>query len=552
MSAKRFLNSLITLVAALSMNAQDAVLGSFYVKFEEPSCQFSQMRTKGQNVADSRRVDSQMLLPVDKNEALQAYAPAKYAYSMHVGEALDNCFRMDFRNVADEAQNDALYRLLVERFGKENVEKVPQAVIMEAESGNMPNDPLLHLDVLTGGWHLNAIGFDKIYGKYSGNPDIKVAVIDNAVWGDHPDLQIKPENQYFAYVEEVGNSAPPSNVSQTEQGESMYGNMGAEWSHGTHCAGLVAALSNNGEGVASFASGVTLMGARSADNEPRTMTRPFECILWALDKGARVLSLSWGSYMPSEVEREIIENAVKDGVVVVAAAGNENQDLPLYPATYEGVISVGSVDSDFQRSDFSNYGDWVKIYAPGGYLKNEEGEITNTSDMILSTTYCISQQYHLDGLTEVDGLFYDGKVGTSMATPLLASVVSLMLSVDPSLTPAEVTEILQSTATKVDGLPVDPASGVVNAAAAVEAVAQASVGEVTEVALSVYPNPAADWAVVSCSEPIEQMRVMDLNGRLCNVNIDGQKVDVSHLIPGIYFIQIETISGVKTVKLVKR
>lgn len=543
---------MITLVAALSMNAQDAVLGSFYVKFEEPSCQFSQMRTKGQNVADSRRVDSRMLLPVDKNEALQAYAPAKYAYSMHVGEALDNCFRMDFKNVADEAQNDALYRLLVERFGKENVEKVPQAVIMEAESGNVPNDPLLHLDVLTGGWHLNAIGFDKIYGKYSGNPDIKVAVIDNAVWGDHPDLQIKPENQYFAYIEEEGNSAPPSNVSQTEQGESMYGNMGAEWSHGTHCAGLVAALSNNGEGVASFASGVTLMGARSADNEPRTMTRPFECILWALDKGARVLSLSWGSYMPSEVEREIIENAVKDGVVVVAAAGNENQDLPLYPATYEGVISVGSVDSDFQRSDFSNYGDWVKIYAPGGYLKNEEGEITNTSDMILSTTYCISQQYHLDGLTEVDGLFYDGKVGTSMATPLLASVVSLMLSVDPSLTPAEVTEILQSTATKVDGLPVDPASGVVNAAAAVEAVAQASVGEVTEVALSVYPNPAADWAVVSCSEPIEQMRVMDLNGRLCNVNIDGQKVDVSHLIPGIYFIQIETISGVKTVKLVKR
>lgn len=543
---------MITLAAALSMNAQDAVLGSFYVKFEEPSCQFSQMRAKGQNVADSRRVDSRMLLPVDKNEALQAYAPAKYAYSMHVGEALDNCFRMDFRNVADEAQNDALYRLLVERFGKENVEKVPQAVIMEAESGNMPNDPLLHLDVLTGGWHLNAIGFDKIYGKYSGNPDIKVAVIDNAVWGDHPDLQIKPENQYFAYIEEEGNSAPPSNVSQTEQGESMYGNMGAEWSHGTHCAGLVAALSNNGEGVASFASGVTLMGARSADNEPRTMTRPFECILWALDKGVRVLSLSWGSYMPSEVEREIIENAVKDGVVVVAAAGNENQDLPLYPATYEGVISVGSVDSDFQRSDFSNYGDWVKIYAPGGYLKNEEGEITNTSDMILSTTYCISQQYHLDGLTEVDGLFYDGKVGTSMATPLLASVVSLMLSVDPSLTPAEVTEILQSTATKVDGLPVDPASGVVNAAAAVEAVAQASVGEVTEVALSVYPNPAADWAVVSCSEPIEQMRVMDLNGRLCNVNIDGQKVDVSHLIPGIYFIQIETISGVKTVKLVKR
>lgn len=282
------------------------------------------------------------------------------------------------------------------------------------------------------------------------------------------------------------------------------------------------------------------------------MTRPFESILWALDKGARVLSLSWGSYMPSEVEREIIENAVKDGVVVVAAAGNENQDLPLYPATYEGVISVGSVDSDFQRSDFSNYGDWVKIYAPGGYLKNEEGEITNTSDMILSTTYCISQQYHLDGLTEVDGLFYDGKVGTSMATPLLASVVSLMLSVDPSLTPAEVTEILQSTATKVDGLPVDPASGVVNAAAAVEAVAQASVGVVPAVTLSVYPNPAADWAVVSCSEPIEQMRVMDLNGRLCNVNIDGQKVDVSHLIPGIYFIQIETISGVKTVKLVKR
>lgn len=544
---------LTVLLGVLSINAQNWVLGSFYLKFQEPAKCFSQIqKQKGYN--SSRQVEIQALLPSEPTitEKLQLYQPARYAYSMHIGQALDNCFRIDFRNVKTEQQNEVLYQLLTEQLGKGNVEKVPQTSILNVETGHLPNDPLLHLEILTGGWHLNSIGFDKIYGKYAGSPEIKVAVIDNAVWGEHPDLQIKPENQYFAYIEEEGNSAPPSNVSQTEQGESMFNNMGAEWSHGTHCAGLVAALSNNNEGIASFASGITLLSARAADTDPKSMVRPYECILWALDKGARVLSLSWGSGNPSETEREIIETAVRNGVVVVAAAGNDGKNTPIYPASYKGVISVGSVDSDFQRSDFSNYGDWVKIYAPGGFLKNEAGEITPTSDMILSTTYAISQQYHLDGLTEVDGLFYDGKIGTSMATPLVASVISLMLSVDPTLTPAEIEHILQTTATPKKDLPVMPGSGVINAAAAVESVAQGSGWEETITDINIYPNPASDWIVIQGNEPIRQIDIMDLNGRLCHhIQTDGNKINITQLQPGFYLIRVETTTGTQTARLVK-
>lgn len=189
----------------------------------------------------------------------------------------------------------------------------------------------------------------------------------------------------------------------------------------------------------------------------------------------------------------------------------------------------------------------------GGFLKNEDGEITPTSDMILSTTYSISQQYRLDGLSDVDGLYYDGKVGTSMATPLVASVIGLMLSVNPALTPAEVEKIIQTTATKVNGLGIFEYSGVINAAEAVKAVNLAGVNDIPVTGVSVYPNPATDVIRISGAGDVEEIQIFDLNGKMqFSGEIRDGNIDVSGLTSGFYLLHIFTPDGMVLFKLFKQ
>jgi subtilisin family serine protease len=177
-----------------------------------------------------------------------------------------------------------------------------------------------------------------------------------------------------------------------------------EGDHGTHVAGIVAAVDNN-LGIVGLCLKCTIMPIRRFFG--------VEDMKYAVDNGADVTSHSYGGSGFSQTEQDVIDYARSLGVVNVAAAGNQNSDGLHYPSDYEGVISVAATDIDDKRADFSNYGDNVDVAAPG--------------DGILSTI-------------PNDG--YNRKKGTSMATPFVSGLAGLILSKRSSLTVDEIENII--------------------------------------------------------------------------------------------------------------
>lgn len=399
---------------------------------------------------DSRHVPVSVLFPTATKGKLQKYGLRAEAFCLRLDNnpALQYTFKIRF----DSVQNaDLLFRQLQQDPRVELVERVPlyraaacpsDGFSRKKRPKDTPNDSFYGIvDSIHASWHLDKMGFAELYGKYTGNPDIKVAVVDNAVWSGHEDLDILPENLYNTCTNAQGEANPPSHIDR----EMVYGggfagmNPAYNWSHGTHCAGLIAAVNNNGKGIVSLASGISLMGIRIAESEPNLMANAMEGIAWAADHGAKVISLSYGSEYNSSIEREFFQSCINQGIVFFASAGNKSRDKEQYPACYPGVIAVGSVNSDGHRSDFSNYGDWVDIWVPGGYYIDHDTVVKD--QQMLSTTWCVSQW--LDDKPSFSGKYYDMMAGTSMATPLAASASALILSYYPELNGYQIKEILQ-------------------------------------------------------------------------------------------------------------
>lgn len=428
--------------------------GKVYVRFVEGKV----MLPKG----ESREVPVSLLFPQSQSKSgfnTSVFGMHESAYSLHLynNPILARSFQLSFDSVSKmdelikQLENDPRVEL-VERVpldrpcmvpspSGENVPvSTPVVAGVVAKEGETPNDPFYGTsDGLDYSWNLDMVGFKEIYGKYKASSDVKVAVVDGAIWADHEDLDIKPGNMI-----DVANTTPSSNppdfVDQDEQGTPDQLSLAILWSHGTHCAGTLAAKTDNEKGIASIASGVTLLAARTALDDPEALTNNIDGVQWAVAKGAKVLSLSYTTYAFSETQKEIYESIVREGVTVVAAAGNDGHNTPAYPAAYEGVIAVGSLDSDGTQSTFSNYGDWVDVWAPGGYVRKNGSIVEN--NQILSTTFGISN-YYADR-DDLKGKYYDAMSGTSMATPLVASMVCLALSYYPEATPAEIEAALEN------------------------------------------------------------------------------------------------------------
>ncbi len=325
-------------------------------------------------------------------------------------------------------------------------------------------------------WYLDMIHAESAWDIARGSSTIKVAVVDNAVWGQHPDLQIPSNLQCNAVTSPatVGNSAPPLSVNQNEVCTDVSSCPAYEWSHGTHCAGLVGAVTNNASGIASMGGGVTLMAVRCTREGDTSLWG--QAILrgvdWALRNGAKVISMSYGSTGESFVERDLYKECYDSGVVLLASAGNDAlKGNPVkYPAAYPSVIAVASVNSDGRLSSFSEYGTWIDIAAPGGYdVSGGIGE-SPTRAMFSST---FSPNVQLRTLPEFAGQYYDFMQGTSMSCPLAAGLCGLMLSKNPNLSPDSVKSILQATAQPLaaGSNPIAPNSGIIDAYAAMQRVA---------------------------------------------------------------------------------
>lgn len=261
--------------------------------------------------------------------------------------------------------------------------------------------------------------------KLAGKNQVKIAVIDQGIDRNHPELK--------GSIIASTNVIDPMNPTVADF-------------HGTHVAGIIAAKKDNGIGGYGLNSNAKILSYDVFGGGGFTFDYVIaNAILKAVDQGAKVINMSLGSTMPSVVLQEAVEKAIDSGVVVVAAAGNDGMDLASYPASYEGVISVGSVNNDQKLSTFSTYGASTDVVAPG--------------EDIYAPTY--------DALK---GSTFERLSGTSMASPAVAGAATLLLTKYPKLTPAEVEYILEKTATDLGtkGFDVKYGNGLINPLAAMK------------------------------------------------------------------------------------
>lgn len=265
---------------------------------------------------------------------------------------------------------------------------------------NDPNDPMYSKQ-----WHLHNIGVVGAWKETKGS-GVTVAVIDTGV------TQVRD-------LEETKFVKGYDFVNDTESAKDDNG-------HGTHVAGTIAQATNNNYGVAGVAYESSIMPLKVLSAYGGgTVADIAEAIKFAADHNANVINMSLGGGGESHLMKDAIEYAHKKGVVIIAAAGNENQNSASYPARYPHVIGVSALGPDGEKAPYSNFGAGVDISAPGG---SEAGKIL---------------QQTIDPETG-EGVFL-GLQGTSMAAPHVAGVAALIEAAGVK-EPNEVLQVLKESA----------------------------------------------------------------------------------------------------------
>ena len=342
----------------------------------------------------------------------------------------------------------------------------------------------------------------------TGNPDVIVAVVDQGVKYDHEDLAAnmwvnEAELNGTPGVDDDGNGYVDDIYGYNFTKETGELDFSAELMHGTHVAGTIAAVNNNGRGVCGIAGGRSnsggvrimscqIMGNSTTGGKGNPTVKAFE---YAWTNGAIIAQNSWGYNLetadgtkitPEEFEREwksnygIMRDAIDtfvrgagtrnpnsplQGGLVIFAAGNEGDvygDVRIYPAAYDPVIAVGAMDWSFRPAYYTDYGPWVDIAAPGG--DRYSGKTTRTASdgrtvfysnaQILSTILCDDAIAYQDGRKDGGMYGYGFMQGTSMACPHVSGVAALGLAYaaqnGKKYTPAEFKALLLSSVYGID------------------------------------------------------------------------------------------------------
>ena len=272
-------------------------------------------------------------------------------------------------------------------------------------------------------YYLDNVEANAAHDLATGNSETIVGIIDTGTDLDHSDLV---DNLWLNPGEDLNGNGEIDDNERNGQDDDRNGlvddfygwdyysrddDPDDESGHGTHCSGDASAVTNNNRGIASVGYSCTIMPVRTGHQ--LQITHGYNGIEYAVRSGAHVVSLSWGGGQGGNGPNQVIQYAHDNDVMVIAAAGNDNQDGNFYPARYENVIAVAATNSRDEKAGFSNYGDWVDISAPGVAIH--------------STTR---------------GGGYGDSQGTSMACPIVAGAAVLIRSAYPWLSGDEVAEIL--------------------------------------------------------------------------------------------------------------
>ncbi len=299
-----------------------------------------------------------------------------------------------------------------------------------------PNDIFFDLQ-----WNMAADepgGIDAVgaWNIQTGSDSVTIAVLDGGVDDRHPEFA----GRIVAAEDYINDGLAPENDNYV--------------SHATHVGGIAAASGNNDIGVSGVSWGAKIYSIKILNNVGAGTTTDFANALYeVIEADVDIVNMSFvypgsGSPCRSEVLNPAIEAADEAGILLIAAAGNEGDNEVNCPAAYDEVIAVGSLNRDGTLQSASNFGDGLEVVAPGNRIYSTETVIA-------------------------DNPTYGTKSGTSFASPHVAGVAALILSVDPTLTSSQVRDIIRDTADDIGVAGFDDLFGWgrVNARRAVESLA---------------------------------------------------------------------------------
>jgi thermitase len=278
-------------------------------------------------------------------------------------------------------------------------------------------------------WGPPAVSAPAAWDITEGDSSTVIAIVDTGVDDTHPDLAAKIVGEY-----------------------SFTGKVKDGFGHGTHCAGIAAAMTNDSIGVAGMCPNCKILSVKVLDDTGSGwMSDVASGITYAADHGADVISLSLGGSGRSETLRLALDYALNHNALPVCAMGNSGTTSALEPAYWGSCLSVVAADSNGNKASFSTYGIRADVSAPGvGIL----------STMPTYSTYLSTHGYKPN---------YDALSGTSMATPMVAGIAGLVRSRNPGLTPTQTKGIILATAGDGKSWSPELGFGLVNARLAVEA-----------------------------------------------------------------------------------
>ncbi|QCC60308.1 S8 family serine peptidase [Natrinema thermotolerans] len=357
---------------------------------------------------------------VHTNETL-GYASVEIADEASI-QAKENVQRnlMDVNEVQYTEDNVTYHALEAEPLGSGTDDETTDAR-GSASPLYTPNDPSFGSQYAP-----QQVNCEEAWEETLGDPNVTIAIVDQGIQYDHPDLAENMDdsvsNNGKDFVDGDGDPYPAD----------------ASENHGTHVGGIAGGGTDNGTGHAGI-SNCSLLSARAlGSGGGGSLSDIADAVQWSADQGADIINMSLGGGDATNLMRQACEYAQSQGSLLVAAAGNDSGSPVSYPAAYDTVLAVSSLDEGETLSDFSNVGPEIELAAPGGNV-----------------------------LSSIPFDDYDTFSGTSMASPVVAGVAGLTLSAWPSLSNDELRTHLHETAVDIGLDATEQGNGRVDAANAV-------------------------------------------------------------------------------------
>ncbi|HSG98438.1 MAG TPA: S8 family peptidase, partial [candidate division Zixibacteria bacterium] len=269
-----------------------------------------------------------------------------------------------------------------------------------------------------------------------------VAIIDTGIDRDHPDMagRIWRNEREIPYngFDDDHNGFVDDTVGWDFSGDTLAqqsfedADPSDDVGHGSHVAGIAGAAIDDTIGMAGIVNDCLLMSLKFYPN--LRYSTAARAVAYAADNGADVINMSWGGYFPGPILEEALTYASKKGVILCAASGNDGTDKPHYPAFYPNVIAVGATDSRDRVTDFSNYGNYIDVCAPGAAILSLRADSTDIyAETGEPNVHIYNEQYYIAS-------------GTSMSTPHVTGVAAYIRALAPGITPAEVRTLIRESA----------------------------------------------------------------------------------------------------------